>query len=208
MKRLAGRLLDRPYKRVLFVLIAGLVGCGLGFLLTAEGGLKAGPWQRLPQPPVKLTQFASDTPMSYIDGVVANTADGTLYALLHQGGEWAWSRQEALPIPPGESWDARCPEGLEQPDGSVPLPRAPGPVVDTYAVRYCWGVGNANDFYVLLEDGSVWSTGYGEGGMGASFGSLLTVVCPACFGVGGLILGSVVVLVATKVAARRSRSAE
>ena len=206
MKRPAFRLLDQRYKRVLFVLVVGLVGCGLGFLLTADGGPKAGQWVKETQPPVKLTHFASDTPMSYIDGVYAATADGTLYALLREGGEWAWSRQKALPTSPGESWEARCPEGLEEPDESVSLPRAPGPAVDTYDVRYCWGVGTENRFYVLLEDGSVWSTGYGEGGIGASFGSLLAVACPACSGVGGLILGLLVVIVATKYAAEKPGS--
>jgi hypothetical protein len=209
MTRPTLRLLDRGYKKVLLVLVAGLLGSGLGFLaLVVNSRLPSGSWQQQPQPPVTLTHFVGDAPMSYIHGVCASTADGTFYALSCHGEGCAWSRQDALFPPTQESWEGRCYEGLDKPDESIVKPKAPGRVVDTHATRYCWIDGFNDDYYILLDDGSVWFWTYGQRPMGEIFKRVLTVVCPACCGVGGLILGLLVVIVVPRVVARRSRSTQ
>jgi hypothetical protein len=210
MKRRALRLLDRRYKKVLFVLLAGLLGAALGFsawCLQSNRSTPLGLWQKQPRPPVRLTHFAAATPMSYIQGLYAGAADGTLYALLcdEYHMHCAWSSQDVLPSPPQGSWEGCCPEGLEAPDGSVAKPRAPGPVVDTYAVRYCRGDNSYLDYhYVMLEDGSIWLWRSGRV-LGSPDFSQLYLWTTCCSGACGLTLGLVVVVVAVKVAARRSR---
>jgi hypothetical protein len=207
MRGLASKLLDRGYKRVLFVLFAGVVGIALGVLaFKIYAGLPRGPrdsWQQLPQPPARLTRLVTATPWSalMVGEIYANTADGTVYAYVCQGDGCAWAQRDVLPPPPGEDyWSGHCAEGNDLPEGLADAPTLPGQVIDSYASRYC-GPDYTNDLVViLLEDGSVWQWNRFEPGMGRFYGRILGTICG-----GGLIVGLVVGIVVVWLAARRSR---
>ena len=215
MARPTSRLLDRGYKKALFVLSAGLfvllaslLGMAIGvFAFRAYDRLPHGSWQQLPQPPATLTGFVASTPMGVFGGeIYASTADGTLYAYGLEGTSGEWSKRDALPPPPSEEsyWSGACPEGLYKPEGSIRKPRTPGSVVDGHETRYC-GPDYTNDvFFVLLDDGSVWVWNRFWAGRGQFYGTVI-------WGFIGLILGllvgcAVAVIVIIRVAQRGSRS--
>jgi hypothetical protein len=211
MKGLASKLLDRGYKRALFVLLAALLGIALGVLaFRLYARLPRGPsgsWQQLPQPPAELTGLVTATPMSALmtGEIYATTADGTLYAYVCQGDGCAWAGRDALPPPPDEDsyWSGHCAGGNDLPEGLADTPTLPGRVVDSYGRRYC-GPDYSNDLYViLLDDGTVWQWNRFWSGMGEFYGRIIGTACGGC---GGLILGLVVGIVVIIVAARRSRS--
>jgi hypothetical protein len=209
MTRSAARLLDRGYKRVLFVLLAGLMGgmCGILAFRIDERLPRApqGSWKQLPQPPARLTGFVGNTPMSALGGTIyAATADGTLYAFALGGESEEWSQVSAVPTPPPADsyWAGTCPEGDGLLEGSIRTPQAPGRVVDSYAVRYC-GPDYQNDvFFILLEDGSVWEWNQFWSGMGQFYGRIIGHAV-WCWGGTGLSLLAAAVVVFWAV--RRSR---
>lgn len=207
-------LLDRGYKRVLFVVAAGLLGSGLGLLVLLVlvqpwiGSWReqpVSPWKKLPQPPVPLSHFVADAYENTLDGqVYASTADGTLYALDCSGKRCVWSKREAIPPPTdaGESW---CLD-LDTEDRPRGMPTALGRVMDTYAWRNCVHDFWIDSHYILLDDGSVWVWESYEYLRFRIFDEKLwKVMRVSCCGGSGLVLGLLLAFVVLYVASKRSR---
>lgn len=197
MTNLATKLFDRGYKRILFVLLVGLLGSGLAYVfLQARARQPVGSWEQQPQPPVPLTQFVKDVDTPSAEGeVYATAADGTLYALACSAGGCAWDQRDVLPSPDQDLYDW-CPEISDEADESIRIPAAPGRVVDSHATRYCGVDYWVDSRFVLLDDGSVWEWGWTSAGIAGFYAKLIRGLLMAGCGVGGLILGVVVIVVA------------
>ncbi len=204
------RSLDRGYKRVLLVVVGGLLGSGLGLLvllvLVQRPQQPVGSWEKLPQPPVPLIRFVADPYEPSLDGqVYASTADGALYALDCSGESCAWSEREAIP-PPADAEESWCLD-LDTQDGVLAMPMAPGRVMDTYAWRECVHDFWIDSHYILLDDGSVWVWESYEYLRFRLFDEKVwRVIRVSCCGGGGLGLGLLLASVVLYVMTKRSRS--
>jgi hypothetical protein len=204
------RLLDRRYKRILFVLLAGILGMVISCLAVAAFGRTTyGSWQQLPQPPVSLDHFVAGRLTDASQGeIVAATADGTLYALPCPDLSCQWSKRDGLPPVVGESQPGLCPQG-SGPDAEVVAnkPKVPGRVVDGYETRYCrTSYDNTDLHYVLLEDGSVWVWEWAEHGRSGYYANVTKWLAMVIFGAIGVIVGLLAGIIVVVLAIRRSRS--
>jgi len=189
---------------ILAVLAAGILGMVAGpLLMRAAEKLPQGEWNELPPPPEPLARFVANTPINYFGGeIYAETAAGTLYALVCDE-TCDWVKQDALPPPPdAESyWSGTCMAGYETPDPEMLKPRAPGTIVDRYETRYCGPDYFLDTFFLLLDDGTVWTWGKTD----SAYGRLTATFASGFIGlIAGLIAGIVVVSI---VAVTRRRAA-
>lgn len=146
-----------------FVLVFVAAGI-LGLILTAvlfflDTLLPRGNWEPLETPPEPLVRFVANTPIHFFGGeIYASTAEGTLYAYGCDGNACTWDRREELPPPPDPSsyWSGTC-AGGNTPSGFILKPLPPGRVIASHATRYCGPDYETDTFFILLQDGSVWS---------------------------------------------------
>lgn len=191
---------------ILTILAAGILGMLAGpLLMRITLKLPQGRWRELPPPPEPLARFVANTPITYGGGeIYAETADGTLYALdCDQTSKNNWAKKDALPPPPDTDgyWSGTCPAGRETPDAGMLKPRAPGNVVNRYETRYCGVDFDLDTFFLLLDDGTVWTWSKFMGGHAI----MLALVVSGFLGlVAGLIAGIVIVSI---VAYRRRHAA-
>jgi hypothetical protein len=164
-----------------------LVGCSLG--LASSYVLELIPtsnWKQLERSPEPLAELVTTLPINVLSGgIYGRTAAGTLY-LYSCSGTCGWTKADQLPSPPDKTdyWSGTCPSGLQEPDRFVLKPLAPGRVIDSYATRYCGPDYLVDTYFILLDDGSLWSWGNFGSGMDSFlrlaawsfFGGLLAVI--------------------------------
>ncbi len=137
----------------LFAVVGLIMGIAAFFAMLY---VPRGDWQKLPQPPEKITQFAgSGSNNLNRQAVYARSADGKLYKLsCTNTSSCSWAEISSIPdsseaIIPNNT----CPAG----QGSrYPTPYPPGKVAASYQADVC-GAEFTNQYnYIILQDGSLW----------------------------------------------------
>jgi len=151
---------------VLAVISATLVGLLTGILLgfRQSSRLSLTPWQRLDDPPDRITELAL---IDWADLYVQTEGEKIL--------KCCWVESELPRSPSGPASHFPC-------ESTLLKPTPPGRALDRLDVTYCGPDYAPSYSYVLLEDGTVWRWSYSGGGL-AAFGAILT------YGLCGLGLG-------------------
>ncbi len=165
-----------------------IIGLPVLTLITA-GQIPVGAWKSLEDPPSRIVELVSSSPITLFGGdVYGRGADGRLYAHRCAQDKCVWEQMtEPLPVVDTTSyWSGAC-GGKIQPARSRLLPLAPASVVSSYSTRYC-GPDYAVDYYfIATADGRVWVWSMG-GGISEAIASVISTVGAFVAGILSLVL--------------------
>jgi hypothetical protein len=163
------------------------------------GQVPEGTWKPLKDPPSRIVELVSSTPITLFGGdVYARGEDGRLYAHRCGYGECGWEEmKEPLPVIDTTSyWSGACGGKTESAKPRL-LPIAPARIVSNYGTRYC-GPDYADSYYfIATEDGRVWVWSAGDGFAEA----VLAVVSTF-----GAFLAGMIVLITLQISDKRRES--
>ena len=184
VSRFAKKPLGAWWKIPLVTILLLVLGCGLGLASSYVPELMpTSDWTQLERSPEPLADLVTTLPINMLSGgIYGRTAAGRLYLHSCAGGRCGWSAVDQLPPPPDKNdyWSGTCHTGSQKPDRFVLEPPAPGKVIDSYATRYCGPDYDMDTYFVLLDDGSLWSWG--------TFWSVYTVLVQLTWAlIGGLL---------------------
>ena len=159
------RFIHKPFgawwKAILAMVLLLVIGAGLGCATSyVHEYLPAYYWTQLEQSPETLTELVTTLPVGLLSGgVYGRTASGSLYLHSCYWGTCGWSKEDQLPIAIDQEgyWSGKCSPTLQEPNRFALKPPAPGRVRSSFVTRYCGPDYHMDTFFILLNDGSVWS---------------------------------------------------
>lgn len=159
------RFIRKPFgawwKAILAMVLLLVIGTGLGFASAyVHEYLPAFNWTQIEQSPEPLAELVTTLPVGlFSGGVYGRTASGSLYLHSCYWGTCGWSKVDQLPVDTDREgyWSGKCSPALQEPNRFTLKPPAPGKVISSFATRYCGPDYHMDTFFILLNDGSVWS---------------------------------------------------